>query len=124
MNFEIGENSSYGTFDSFTAAGIWVSFGSRGHRGNECMNFFWLNRQLISILLEFKIPESKLTAQCNGLTTGFQSLVQGSRGSKADKHTSRDYYILSRIKAPLLNLCGKSTFSKEDEIMINFERNW
>ena len=28
----------------------------------------------------------------------------------------RDYYILSRIKAPLLNLCGKSTFSKEDEI--------
>ena len=46
---EIDENSSYGTFDSFTATGIWVSFGSRGHRGNECMH-----QQLISVLLEFK----------------------------------------------------------------------
>ena len=90
------------------AMNVWTSFGWTGNLYPFCWNSKFLKanwqRDAMAWQLVFK--------------AWFREAVEVRQTS------IRDYYILSRIKAPLLNLCGKSTFSKEDEIMINFERNW
>ena len=98
---EIDENSSYMVLlihSQLLGSGSLLAAGVTGAM-NVWTYFDWTGK-LFPFCWNSKLVKAYWQRNAMALTIGFRNLVQGSRGSKVDKHTSRDYYVLSRIRPP------------------------